>query len=124
MRSRTDPAVLDAKFFALSDTTRRGLVERLSRGPSSVKALAEPIDMTLPTVLKHLGILESGGLVHSEKSGRVRTFRLAPGAFDDMERWVGERKRQWEQAFDRLSAYLDETAPPPPPRRKTKKGRA
>jgi DNA-binding transcriptional ArsR family regulator len=124
MHTATDPAVLDAKFFALADTTRRGLVERLSRGPSSVKALAEPIAMTLPTVLKHLGILESGGLVQSEKSGRVRTFRLAPGAFDDLERWVGERKRHWEQAFDRLADYLDETPPPPPRRKTTTRGRA
>lgn len=118
MRAAPDPATLDAKFFALADTTRRSLLEQLSRGPSSVSDLAGPIATTLPTVLKHLGILESGGLVQSEKSGRVRTFRLAPGAFDDLERWVRERKRHWEQAFDRLAGYLDDTAPAPPARRR------
>lgn len=105
---------LDAKFFALADATRRRLVEQLSRGgPSSVKALAEPIASTLPTVLKHLGILESGGLVQSDKTGRVRTYRLAPDAFDDVERWVDDRKRGWHQAFDRLADLLESDAPPP-----------
>jgi DNA-binding transcriptional ArsR family regulator len=118
MRAAAQTAALDAKFFALADATRRRLVEQLSRGPSSVKALAEPIDMTLPTVLKHLGILESGGLVESEKAGRVRTFRIAPAAFDDVERWVGARKRHWQQAFDRLASFLDEEEAPPAMRKK------
>jgi DNA-binding transcriptional ArsR family regulator len=83
---------LDAKFGALSDATRRALVERLSRGQSSVKDLARPIPMSLPTVLKHLAILERGGIVQSEKHGRIRTFRIAPNAFTDMERWVAGRK--------------------------------
>jgi DNA-binding transcriptional ArsR family regulator len=99
---------LDAKFGALSDATRRALVERLSRGQSSVKDLARPIPMSLPTVLKHLAILERGGIVQSEKRGRVRTFRMAPNAFTDMERWVAGRKESWNQALNRLGELLGE----------------
>ena len=98
---------LDAKFSALSDSTRRALVERLSRGQSSVKELARPIPMSLPTVLKHLAILEKGGIVESQKRGRVRTFRIAPNAFIEMERWVAGRKDGWHQAWDRLSDSLE-----------------
>ncbi|HEY5800493.1 MAG TPA: metalloregulator ArsR/SmtB family transcription factor [Burkholderiaceae bacterium] len=94
MSQQADPRLLDAKFHALADGTRRALVARLCLGPSSVKELAEPMPVSLPTVLKHLAILENGGLVHSEKAGRVRTFRLAPDAFVEVERWVGERKRR------------------------------
>lgn len=94
--------VLDAKFGALADSTRRVLVERLSRGQASVKDLARPIPVSLPTVLKHLAILERGGIVQSEKRGRVRTFRMAPNAFADMERWVAGRKDSWHQALNRL----------------------
>ena len=90
---------LDAKFGALSDGTRRALVERLSRGPLSMKELARPIQMSLPTVLKHLAILEKGGIVQSQKRGRVRTFRIAFNAFTDMERWVAGRKESWHQAL-------------------------
>jgi DNA-binding transcriptional ArsR family regulator len=89
---------LDAKFGALSDATRRALVERLSRGQSSVSDLARPLPMSLPTVLKHLAILERGGIVQSQKRGRVRTFRIAPNAFTDLERWVAGRKATWNQA--------------------------
>jgi DNA-binding transcriptional ArsR family regulator len=97
---------LDAKFSALSDATRRALVERLSRGQSSVLELARPIPMSLPTVLKHLAILEKGGIVESQKRGRVRTFRLAPNAFTEVERWVAGRIDGWQQALDRLSESL------------------
>jgi DNA-binding transcriptional ArsR family regulator len=76
------------------------LVERLSRGQLSMKELARPIPMSLPTVLKHLAILERGGIVQSQKRGRVRTFRLAANAFTDMERWVAARKESWHQALE------------------------
>jgi|SRR5665213_1934699 len=96
---------LDAKFGALSDATRRALVERLSRGQSSVKELARPIPMSLPTVLKHLAILERGGIVQSQKRGRVRMFRIAPNAFTEVERWVAGRTGGWNQALDRLNEF-------------------
>jgi len=107
MRVQQAQQGLDAKFHALSDATRRALIERLSREPSSVKELAQPIPMSLPTVLKHLVVLESSGLVLSEKLGRVRTYKLAPNAFEDLERWVEERKRNWNRTFDRLEHYLN-----------------
>ena len=108
MHTDQNRSKLDAKFHALSDTTRRALVERLSLGPSSVKELAEPVAVSLPSVLKHLAILEAGGLVHSEKLGRVRTFRIAPDAFADVERWVAQRKQTWNIKFDRLDQLLKE----------------
>jgi DNA-binding transcriptional ArsR family regulator len=98
---------LDLQFHALSDATRRALVERLSHGPTSVTELAEPMAVSLPTVLKHLAILEAGSIVISEKQGRVRTFRVAPDAFADLERWMDERKRLWNRRFDKLEQYLD-----------------
>jgi DNA-binding transcriptional ArsR family regulator len=99
---------IDAKFFALADPTRRALVERLSRGPSPMKDLAEPFLISLPTVLKHLAILEESGMVQSEKAGRVRTFSIPKDAFADIEHWVSARKRQWNRKFDRLEQFLDD----------------
>lgn len=108
MPAHAHPHALDAKFHALSDGTRRALVERLSQGPSSVTDLAGPLPVSLPTVLKHLAILEHGGIVLSEKLGRVRTFRMAPDAFANVERWVAERKRGRSASFDRLDQLLSE----------------
>jgi DNA-binding transcriptional ArsR family regulator len=95
---------LDAKFRALADTHRRSLVERLVHGPRTVSELAQQMPVSLPSVLKHLAILETGGLVHSAKQGRARIFTLVPDAFADIERWVGLRKQGWNAAFDRLDA--------------------
>ena len=112
MQIQQDKIRLDAKFHALADTTRRALVERLSQGPSSVKELAQPIAVSLPSVLKHLAILEAGGLVRSEKLGRVRTFHIAPDAFADVERWVAERRQSWNTKFDRLERLFAEGEEP------------
>lgn len=104
-------APLDLAFQALSDPGRRAMVERLSQGPASVSELAEPLPMTLSAVVQHLKILEDAGLVRSEKLGRVRTCRLEPRAMIEVERWIAERKRFWEQQYDQLEAYLARTAP-------------
>ena len=101
-----DPHSLDRMFHALSDPQRRGMIDQLSRGAASVKDLAAPYAMGLPSAVKHLKVLEDGGLVESEKSGRVRTYRIKAGALDRIERWVDERKRQLDGQFDRLEAYL------------------
>ncbi|MET0335651.1 MAG: metalloregulator ArsR/SmtB family transcription factor [Rhizobacter sp.] len=106
MRTITDPARLDRMFFALADTNRRGMLERLSRGPASVSELAEPLGIALPSVVKHLAVLEQGGFVVSEKTGRVRTYSIEPKALDAMEAWVAKRKTQLHAQFDRLDAYL------------------
>jgi DNA-binding transcriptional ArsR family regulator len=99
---------LDGLFQALQDPTRRAIVERLSTGPASVSQLAEPLPMTLPAVLQHVGVLEASGLVRSEKSGRVRTCRIEPTALRMAEQWITERRTTWERRLDRLGDYLAE----------------
>ena len=101
-----DPATLDRVFHALADASRRGMIDRLSRGPASVSELAQPLRMALPSVVKHLAVLEAGGLVASQKAGRVRTYRLAPGGLSQVEAWVAARKAALEKQFDRLEEYL------------------
>lgn len=100
-------ARLDRAFHALSDPTRRGIVDRLSAGPASVSDLARPLDMALPSVMKHLAVLESGGVVVSEKSGRVRTYRVADDALAAVESWVASRKAALNAQFDRLALLVE-----------------
>jgi len=99
---------LDLVFQALSDPSRRTMVERLSRGPASVSDLAEPLEMSLPAVMQHLQVLETSGLVRSEKSGRVRMCRIEPKTFAAAEGWFAKRRASWERRFDRLEAFLAE----------------
>lgn len=105
------PKSLDLSFQALSDPGRRAMVERLSLGPASVSELAKPLPMSLSAVVQHLRILEEAGLVKSEKVGRVRTCTLDIKAITQVERWITERKRFWEQQYDQLEVYLAQTAP-------------
>jgi DNA-binding transcriptional ArsR family regulator len=97
---------LDLVFQALADPTRRVMVERLTRGPASVSALAEPLAMSLPAVMQHLRVLEGSGLVRSQKVGRVRTCQIEPVALQSAERWINERRTTWERRLDRLGQYL------------------
>jgi len=97
---------LDRIFQALADPTRRGMVERLSRGPASVSELARPLPMSLPAVVQHLQVLEASGLVRSQKLGRVRTCRIDPAALSLAERWIAARRTLWEQRLDRLGDFL------------------
>jgi DNA-binding transcriptional ArsR family regulator len=99
---------LDQVFHALADPTRRGMVERLVRGPASVSELsgAAPRAMSLPAVLQHLQVLEASGLVRSEKAGRVRTCRIEPDALRAAEAWVTGQRTAWETRLDRLGDYL------------------
>jgi DNA-binding transcriptional ArsR family regulator len=97
---------LDRAFQALADPTRRAMVERLSRGPASVSELARPLVMSLPAVMQHLAVLETSGLVLSEKAGRVRTCRINPVALAEAEQWIAERRMEWERRLDRLGEYL------------------
>ena len=97
---------LNLVFQALADPTRRLIVERLCRGPSSVSELAEPLDMSLPAVLQHLQVLEASGLLRSEKAGRVRTCRIERAVLHSAEKWINARRAVWERRFDRLGEYL------------------
>ncbi len=99
---------LDSIFQALADPTRRAIVQRLTRGPASVSDLARPLSMSLPAVVQHLQVLESSGLVASEKVGRVRTCRMQPAALRTAEQWIAARRTAWQNNFDRLAVYLGE----------------
>ena len=98
--------LLDQVFHALADPTRRGMVERLVRGPASVSELSQPLEMSLPAVMQHLQVLEASGLVRSEKAGRVRTCRIEPDALRAAEAWVTGQRTTWETRLDRLGDYL------------------
>lgn len=102
---------LDLAFQALSDPTRRRLVERLSAGAMSVSDLAAPLPMSMSAVMQHLKVLETAGLVRSEKVGRVRTCRVEPEALTAAERWLNARRMSVERSLDRLGVFLDETKP-------------
>ena len=104
-------------FHALADPSRRSMVDRLSRGPASVSELAKPLDMSLPAVVQHLQVLESSGLVTSEKVGRVRNCRIEPAAVSMAEGWISERRTLWEHRLDRLGEYLAEHPDTPRQRR-------
>lgn len=97
---------LDQAFAALSDPARRAMLSRLALGPASVSELAQPLAMSLPGVMQHLAALEGGGLVRSEKKGRVRTVRLEPGVLTAAEQWLSERRNEWEAHADRLERHL------------------
>lgn len=97
---------LDLMFQALADPARRSMVDRLCRGPATVSELAGPLAMSLPSVMQHLQMLETSGLVRSEKVGRVRTCRIEPAALRSAEHWINERRTRWERSLDRLGEYL------------------
>ncbi|MEA1676538.1 metalloregulator ArsR/SmtB family transcription factor [Nitrospirillum sp. BR 11163] len=101
------PSPLDLTFQALADPTRRALVERLVRGPASVSELAQPLQMSLPAVMQHLAVLESSGLVRSEKVGRVRTCRIDAAQLSLAEQWINQRRMEWVSRLDRLGQYLE-----------------
>jgi DNA-binding transcriptional ArsR family regulator len=97
---------LNQVFQALADPTRRAVLQRLSRGPVSTLELARPFAMALPSFTQHLGVLEKFGLVKSTKSGRVRTYTLAPRRLQAAEDWMMDRRKLWERRLDQLDAYL------------------
>lgn len=97
---------IDHVFRALSDPTRRHVLERLSRSPASVSELAEPFDMALPSFVQHMGILEDCGLVQSRKTGRVRTYEIIPRRLKLAEDWMVRQRALWEKRLDQLDTYL------------------
>jgi DNA-binding transcriptional ArsR family regulator len=103
--------LLDQSFHALADSNRRAIVARLTRGAASVSELAAPLDVSLPTVLQHLDVLQRSGLVRSEKVGRVRTCRLEPGPMRVVEHWIAEHRATWERRLDLLGDVLDDAFP-------------
>lgn len=100
------PAVADAVFYALSNSTRRKVLEQLSAGPATVSELAAPFDMKLPSFVQHLSVLEQGRLVKSRKRGRVRTYEIVPERFKVVEDWLTARRRLWEERLDQFDRYV------------------
>jgi DNA-binding transcriptional ArsR family regulator len=98
----------DVVFHALSDPTRRHIVEQLGRGPASVSQLAAPLPMSMPAVVQHLQVLEASGLIESQKVGRVRTCRLVVKRLDTVQDWIEARRAAWERRLDRLGEFLAE----------------
>ena len=101
-------ARLDASFAALSDRTRRGVLEQLGRTESSITELAEQFDMTLTGMRKHVAVLESAGLVTTKKVGRVRTCRIGKRRLDEVTAWIDSYHRLWDQRFTELDNVLEE----------------
>ena len=99
---------LDASFAALSDATRRGVLEQLGRGEASITDLAQAFHMTLTGMKKHVGILEQAGLVTTEKVGRVRTCRIGPHRLDQEMAWLERYRHIWAARFDALDMVVDE----------------
>ena len=100
------PKSIDRVFRALSDPTRRRVLERLSRSPASVSELAKPFGMALPSFVQHMRILEGSGLVHSRKTGRVRIYQIVPKRLKLAEDWMVRQRALWEKRLDQLDTYL------------------
>ncbi len=101
-------ARLDASFAALSDPTRRGVLEQLGRASASISDLAEKFDMTLTGMKKHVGVLEQAGLVTTEKVGRVRTCRLGLRGLEEEAAWIESYRQRWDARFDALDEVVAE----------------
>ena len=102
------PAQLDNTFAALADSTRRAILARLASGEASVTELAEPFEMSMPAISKHLKVLERAGLIARGREAQWRPCRLEAGPLKDIADWVEPYRRFWEQSFDRLDDYLRE----------------
>jgi DNA-binding transcriptional ArsR family regulator len=101
-------ARLDASFAALSDATRRGVLERLGRAEASITDLAEQFNMTLTGMKKHVGVLEQAGLVTTEKVGRVRTCKIGPRRLEEETAWIERYRQLWDARFDELDKVVEE----------------
>ena len=97
---------LDQMFRMLADPTRRAILDRLSRGDTSVGELAKPLDMSLAAVVQHVQALEESGMIRTRKAGRVRTCSIESAALGQVEQWLAERRAMWERHFDLLGAVL------------------
>ena len=97
---------LDTTFAALADSTRRGILSRLREGEASVSQLAEPFDISLPGILKHVRVLEEAGLIARTKEGRVSRCRLAAESLKDAAEWIAHYQRVWERQLDALARHL------------------
>jgi DNA-binding transcriptional ArsR family regulator len=103
-------AAADEVFHALSNPTRRKVLERLSAGPATVSELAARFDMQLPSFVQHLSVLEQSRLVRSKKLGRVRTYEIRPERLEVLDDWLTARRQSWEARLDRFDQYVKQLA--------------
>src|SRR3546814_2397330 len=103
--TKYDPE-LSLLFHALADPTRRSILTRLGETPARVTDLADPTGLRLPTVMRHLSVLEEAGLIATSKDGRIRTCAIVPGALDPVRTWLDEQRAVWEARLDRLDDYV------------------
>jgi DNA-binding transcriptional ArsR family regulator len=101
------PTDLNSAFSALSDPTRRAILSRLCEGPKSISELSEPFEIALPSLLKHVRVLEESGLISSEKTGRVRTCKIEPQALHATEAWIQQHIAAWEKRLDRMEVHIE-----------------
>jgi DNA-binding transcriptional ArsR family regulator len=97
---------LDQQLSAISDPTRRRILERLAAGPASISELGEPLEISMPGLLKHVRVLEAAELVRTHKHGRTRHCELGDASLDDVAAWVDAQRDRWNHRLDRLEAYL------------------
>jgi DNA-binding transcriptional ArsR family regulator len=100
------PDRLDAAFSALADPTRRAILARLALGETTVNEIAEPFDMSLPNISKHLKVLENAGLISRSRDAQRRPCKIEPETLKEVSAWVEAYRRLWEERFDRLDDYL------------------
>ena len=112
----TDPDPLSITLAALADPTRRAILARLAAGEASVTELAEPFNLTLPAISKHLKVLERAGLIVRRREAQWRPCRLEPGPLKDVDEWLEHYRRFYEESFDRLDDYLREIQRKSPPK--------
>jgi DNA-binding transcriptional ArsR family regulator len=105
--------VLDRTFFALSDPTRRGILELLAAHPATIGELAHPFGLTLNGIKKHVRVLEEANLVVTEKVGRARECRLGPAELQEAARWIEDYRRAWPGRLDRFGAYVEQNQAQP-----------
>ncbi|MCA0277167.1 MAG: metalloregulator ArsR/SmtB family transcription factor [Proteobacteria bacterium] len=103
---------LDATFASLADPTRRAILARLAQGEATVNELAEPFEMSLPAISRHLKVLERAGLISRGREAQWRPCRLEAGPLKDIANWVEHYRRFWDQSFDRMADYLKELQTP------------
>lgn len=100
---------LDTAFAALSDPTRRAILERLALGEATVSELAEPHNLSQPTISKHLQVLEKAGLIKTSRNAQTRPRRLVAERLEQVDDWLATLRKQWESRLDRLEDYISET---------------
>jgi len=121
VRDRLPEDELDATFAALADPTRRAILARLATGDATVNELAEPFDLTLPAISKHLKVLERSGLISRGRQAQFRPCHLEPTALDVAVDWIDRNRQVWSERFDRLEQHLRDLQAPTPSASKGKK---